>query len=63
MEASNEIDMRSMQMDNEQLKSRLQSLEDIIKRYKEEDESRTRKAHDMLKDVFKPSAVLAHLKS
>ena len=48
-------------MESEHLKIKLKTLEDIVKRFKEEDEMRNAKAQAMLKEYFKPSAVLNSL--
>ena len=49
-------------MDNEGLKSKIKLLEDTLERYREEDDSRNKKAQALIKEVFKPSAVLANSK-
>lgn len=58
MEAEYEINLKNIQMERDQLKLKVNSLEDIIDKYKEEDDSRNKKAHAMIKEVFKPSNVL-----
>jgi hypothetical protein len=59
MEAEYEINFKNIQMERDQLKLKVNSLEDIIEKYKEEDDSRNKKAHAMIKEVFKPSNVLS----
>lgn len=46
-------------MENEHLKAKLKSLEDILQRIREEEDTRNRKAQDMIKEVFKPSVALS----
>lgn len=48
-------------MESEHLKSKIKSLEDILNRYKDEDNERNKKAQAMFKEVFKPSQVLSSL--
>lgn len=50
-----------MQSEIDSQKMKIKGLEDILKRYREEDEIRNRKAHDMIKEVFKPSQVLNNI--
>ena len=51
---------KNYQMENEHLKSRIKTLEDILSRYKQEDDERNKKAQAMFKEVFKPSQVLTN---
>lgn len=50
-----------MQSEIDNLKMKVKNLEDILKRYREEDEIRNRKAQDMIKEVFKPSQILNNI--
>ena len=58
-EAENEINLKNAKMENEHLKAKLKSLEDILQRIREEEDTRNRKAQDMIKEVFKPSVALS----
>lgn len=48
-------------MENEHLKAKIKNLEDILARYKQEDDIRNQKAQAMFKEVFKPSQVLSSI--
>lgn len=61
LKTDNEISVKNMQSEIDSLKMKIRGLEDILKRYREEDEIRNRKAHDMIKEVFKPSHVLNNM--
>jgi hypothetical protein len=58
MEAEFSISQKSVESDRDQLKLKLKSLEEIVDKYREEDDTRNKKAHAMIKEVFKPSTVL-----
>ena len=58
MDAEYEINIKNVQMERDQLKQKVKALEDIVEKYREEDDSRNKKAHAMMKEVFKPSNVL-----
>jgi len=57
-----EIQMKNADMEKEQLKSKLKSLEELLARYKEEEDDRNKRAQAMFKEMFKPSTVLNTLK-
>ena len=59
LEAENEINLKNAKMESEHLKAKLKSLEDILQRIREEEDTRNRKAQDMIKEVFKPSVALS----
>lgn len=61
LKAENQINVKNMQSEIDSQKMKIKGLEDILKRYREEDEIRNRKAHDMIKEVFKPSQVLNNI--
>lgn len=50
-----------MQAEIDSQAMRIKGLEDVLKRYREEDETRNRRAQDMIKEVFKPSQVLSNI--
>lgn len=59
--AENQINLKNYQSEVDGLKAKIKNLEDILKRYREEDELRNRKAQDMIKEVFRPSQVLGNI--
>jgi len=61
LKAENQINSKNYQSEVENLKTKIRNLEDILKRYKEEDEIRNRKAQDMFREVFKPSQSLNNI--
>ncbi len=61
LEAENQIDLKNFQMEEEKAKARIKMLETVLQNYKEEEEAKNMKMQAILKDVFKPSAVLANI--
>ena len=54
--------MKNFQIEDEKAKQRIKTLENVVEGYKEEEEAKSRKLQSLLKDVFKPSQVLAGVK-
>lgn len=61
LEADGQINSKNFTMENDHLKTKIKNLEDTLSRYKEEDDTRNKKAQAMFKEVFKPSQVLTNL--
>lgn len=61
LKAENQISVKNMQAEIDSQAMRIKGLEDVLKRYREEDETRNRRAQDMIKEVFKPSQVLSNI--
>ena len=62
LEAENQINTQNFRMEEEKAKSRIKILENAVENYKEEEENRSRKMQAIMKEVFKPSQVLASIK-
>lgn len=51
--------MKSLQVENELLKSKIKNLEDIVENVRLEEESRKKRGEDFIKECFKPSLILS----
>jgi hypothetical protein len=54
--------LKRHQLDEEKSKMQVQRLEALIESFRDEDNSRHLKIQQVIKDVFKPSQVLANMK-
>ena len=61
-EMEKELQTKNSDMEKEQLRSKLKNLEELVQRYKEEEDDRNKRAQAMFKEMFKPSTVLNTLK-